>query len=142
MHVFLCVPPYVYVGYLHLPSHAPVASNTSLLVMGLYTCAIHTGRHAHLSSRLSAYSSRPSPIALIATSCKEKPQTPVKAEPRQGCMCGFSSPQHFCSWDSHLGLHSGSTVLTIRTPVVTGAVMSASQVSGPALGCSGGVGEG
>lgn len=109
----------------------------------LHTPVPYTQEHVHIPSCLSAYSSCPSSIVLIATSCKEKPQTPVKAEHRQGCMCGFSSPLHFCSWDSHLELQrKGSTVLNIPTPVVTSAVVSASQVSSLALGCSGRVGEG
>lgn len=109
----------------------------------LHTPVPNTQEHVHIPSCLSAYSSCPTSIVLIATPCKEKPQTPVKAESRQGCMCGFSSPQPFCCWDSHLELQQGgSTVLNIPTPVVTSAVVSASQVSSLALRCSGRVGEG
>lgn len=54
-------------------------THTTQLVVGLHRpvpyTPEHRHKHAYMPSSLSAYSSCPSPIALIATSCKEKPDS-------------------------------------------------------------------
>lgn len=87
----------------------------------------------------------PSSAALIATSCKEKPQTPAPSV-RRGCVWVLRGPgrpaQFSCSWGSCWALRPSSNAPSTATRRATGAATSASQVSGLAAERGRGCGHG